>query len=343
MRRALLISFALLTLMPGAVAFAAGAAVQRPSSQTRSVPGELLVRFDGEAGPGARSAAQRESGVRSSRALPVPGLRLMRLRQGVSVASAVASLRRRSGVLYAQPNHYYTLSAVPNDPRLPEQWGLNNSGQAVQGRAGTADADIDAPEAWNITKGKARVAVAVTDSGVAYDHPDLKPNLWHNPGESRSGTRDQRPRRRPQRVRGRLAGVGLRRRRQRPARPREPWQPCRRHHRRARQQRRRHYRRQLAGGADGAAGRGRHRAGDRPRNRAGVRLRGAQRSPRGERQLRQLSRLAGSQGRHQEASEDAVRRCRRQRWRRRHRRQQRQQPSVPLQLLAREPRLRGGQ
>ncbi len=187
MRRALLICFALLTLMPGAVAFAAGTAGRRPASQPRSVPGELLVRFDGEAGPAARSAALRAGGVRSSRALPVPGLRLMRLRQGVSVASAVASLRRRPGVLYAQPNHYYTLSAVPNDPRLPEQWGLNNSGQAVQGRAGTPDADIDAPEAWNITKGNPRVAVAVTDSGVAYDHPDLRPNLWHNPGESRSG------------------------------------------------------------------------------------------------------------------------------------------------------------
>ena len=95
-------------------------------------------------------------------------------------------------MLYAQPNNYYRLSAVPNDPRLAELWGLNNSGQAVQGRTGAPDADIDAPEAWNITKGSPRVAVAVTDSGVAYDHPDLKPNLWHNPGESGAGRETNR-------------------------------------------------------------------------------------------------------------------------------------------------------
>jgi subtilisin family serine protease len=187
MRRALLIPFALLMLMPGAVAYAAADLGRPSSSQQRFVPGEVLVRFDGDAGPAARSAALRGSGVRSSGTLPAPGLRSMRLRDGVSVGSAVASLSRQPGVLHAQPNHYYRLAAVPNDPRLPELWGLNNSGQAVQGRTGAPDADIDAPEAWNITKGSPRVAVAVTDSGVAYDHPDLKPNLWHNPGESGRG------------------------------------------------------------------------------------------------------------------------------------------------------------
>jgi subtilisin family serine protease len=55
------------------------------------------------------------------------------------------------------------------DPLLDEQWGLT---QAATG----------APEAWTQTQG-GRVLVAVLDSGVQLDHPDLAKNLWRNPDE----------------------------------------------------------------------------------------------------------------------------------------------------------------
>ena len=86
-----------------------------------------------------------------------------------------------------QPNHHYRLTALPNDPRFGEQWGLNATGQSVQGLTATPDADIDAPEAWDLTKGARSVIAAVADSGVAYDHPELSPNLWLNPGERGRG------------------------------------------------------------------------------------------------------------------------------------------------------------
>ncbi|HAA48796.1 MAG TPA: hypothetical protein DCE43_03705, partial [Planctomycetaceae bacterium] len=67
----------------------------------------------------------------------------------------------------------------PDDPRFSEEVGLHNTGQSN----GLADADIDAPEAWDITTGSSDVVVAVVDSGVDYLHPDLQNNIWINTGE----------------------------------------------------------------------------------------------------------------------------------------------------------------
>ncbi len=68
---------------------------------------------------------------------------------------------------------------IPNDPLFPNQWHLNNTGQS----GGTVDADIDAPEAWDITLGIAAVRIGVVDGGFNSAHPDLLPNRWTNPGE----------------------------------------------------------------------------------------------------------------------------------------------------------------
>jgi len=66
---------------------------------------------------------------------------------------------------------------MPNDPHFGYLWGLHNTGQSIQGVSGTADADIDAPEAWAVTMGSPDVVVAVVDTGVQLNHPDLAGNL----------------------------------------------------------------------------------------------------------------------------------------------------------------------
>ncbi|WP_445245440.1 S8 family serine peptidase [Microcoleus sp. OTE_8_concoct_300] len=68
---------------------------------------------------------------------------------------------------------------TPNDPGYPQLWGLNNTGQS----GGTPDADIDAPEAWDIETGNPNQVIGVLDTGVDYNHPDLVDNIWTNPGE----------------------------------------------------------------------------------------------------------------------------------------------------------------
>src|SRR5688572_26321569 len=167
---------------------AAGAALPPGTSALQGpapefVPGELLVRFRPGVGAARRAAVRADGDARLRRSLSLPGLELLRLAPGEPVRAAAAEFEGDPDVLYAEPNFLYELDAVPNDPRFPELWGLNNTGQLVNGVFGTADADIDAPEAWNTTTGSASVAVAVVDSGIAYDHPDLAANIWSNPGE----------------------------------------------------------------------------------------------------------------------------------------------------------------
>jgi len=80
-------------------------------------------------------------------------------------------------VEYAEPNYIHRIYVTPNDTSFGSQWGLHNTGQTVNGTAGTADADIDAPEAWAIEQGDNAVTVAVIDSGIAMNHPDLSANV----------------------------------------------------------------------------------------------------------------------------------------------------------------------
>lgn len=78
-------------------------------------------------------------------------------------------------------------TVIPNDPLFPQQWGLNNTGGV-----GVADADIDAPEAWDHETGSNQVIIAVIDEGVDIQHPDLQ-NKIVTPYDAMDGDNDQTP------------------------------------------------------------------------------------------------------------------------------------------------------
>ena len=99
-----------------------------------------------------------------------------------ATASALAAYRARPDVLYAEPDRVYKLDDVdvtPNDPMYASMYNLNNTAQT----GGTADADIDAPEAWNTTTGSANVYIGDLDTGIDWNHPDLVANTKPNPAE----------------------------------------------------------------------------------------------------------------------------------------------------------------
>ncbi len=98
---------------------------------------------------------------------------------GMSAKEAIERLKSHQAIEYVEPDYRVSIAATPNDPRFEDLWGLNNEGQT----GGTADADIDAPEAWSISTGSRDVVVGVIDTGVDYSHPDLAANAWVNSGE----------------------------------------------------------------------------------------------------------------------------------------------------------------
>jgi hypothetical protein len=93
-------------------------------------------------------------------------------------------IRKHPSVAIAQFNHYVSERSVfPNDSLFSSQWSMHNTGQTVNGVTGTPDADIDAPEAWDLTTSGLTAAgdtivVAVIDGGFYLNHVDLK--FWIN-------------------------------------------------------------------------------------------------------------------------------------------------------------------
>ena len=134
------------------------------------VPGELLVRFKPSLKAAARVGVLRDEGSTLEEELLLPGAVRVQLPAGESVIAAADAYERRSEVLYAEPNFIHEPSVLPNDTEFHRLWGLHQN----------SDADIDAPQAWEVTAGQSGVRVAVIDTGVDYDQPDLNPNMWQN-------------------------------------------------------------------------------------------------------------------------------------------------------------------
>ncbi|BAU47851.1 peptidase S8 [Sulfurifustis variabilis] len=148
----------------------------------------LLVKFRAAVTPEQADAAASAAGAAESRAFrrprrlaaaPVDRWRVLRLRSATDLARVRAALLRNPHVERVEYDYLVSAALTPNDPRLGELWGLHNIGQT----AGTVDGDIDAPEAWDLQTGSESIVVAVIDTGVDYNHPDLAANIWTNPGE----------------------------------------------------------------------------------------------------------------------------------------------------------------
>ncbi len=139
------------------------------------IQGEVIVKFKSGIHLSEIQSLQSNLGASVLQSTTISDAQLWQL-NGLSVEEAIATYGTNPLIEYIQPNYNIFLNAtIPNDPNVNELWGLNNIGQA----GGTPDADIDAPEAWDIQTGN-NVVVGVIDTGVDYTHPDLVNNMWTN-------------------------------------------------------------------------------------------------------------------------------------------------------------------
>ncbi|MBQ7529001.1 S8 family serine peptidase, partial [bacterium] len=175
------------------------------------VPGQIIVKTKGSIMCGANNIAAKYGGrVLEKFDLNNPifkgsqGEMLhIQLPEGMSTAQAMAAMKEDSSIDYAVPNNIYRLEDEPKEQNASQDgagkanqtvggkvpndldsklWGLQNNGQD----GGKAGCDIGATQAWQKTTGLPNgqgPIIAVIDTGVDYNHPDLVDNIWTNPGE----------------------------------------------------------------------------------------------------------------------------------------------------------------
>ncbi|MGQ9457656.1 MAG: S8 family peptidase [Anaerolineae bacterium] len=125
------------------------------------VPGELLVRYRAGTPEGTLVAAAQDAGLVYLASLPQAGL----LRLGVTPGKETEAIQRLLAnplVEYAGPNYLAFATADPNDPFWPRQWNMVRIGM---------------PEVWGEVLANPGLVIAVLDSGIALQHPDLAPSL----------------------------------------------------------------------------------------------------------------------------------------------------------------------
>ena len=132
----------------------------------------VLIRFKDTSNTATRDALCRKVGLGAMKTYSlVPGLALVHV--AGNPMDAIAQLKSNPAVDYIEPNYMYYRQATPDDPLFSQLWGMNQA----------ANNDIDAPEAWDIYTGDPNYRVAIIDTGIDFNHPDLQGNIWVNPGE----------------------------------------------------------------------------------------------------------------------------------------------------------------
>lgn len=128
-------------------------------------PSRLLVRFRGS--PALINGSAIAHGFRGD-----PQLFVVTTPSGQTVAQTLSRYRSTSAVLYAEPDYQLRIVTTPGDPLWNQQWDMTK---------------ISAPAAWDLQTDAGDAVVAVIDTGIDYNHPDLIDNLWTASGTLEHG------------------------------------------------------------------------------------------------------------------------------------------------------------
>ncbi len=99
----------------------------------------------------------------------ITGICVLNCAAALDVRHLAAKLSRHPDIDFAEPMPQRDILFTPNDELLDQQYHLSG---------------ISAFDAWDLLPDDASAVVAIIDTGIEYDHPDLAPNIWNNPGET---------------------------------------------------------------------------------------------------------------------------------------------------------------
>ena len=187
MKKLMLAGYAAVVMVVGTLL---GAVVPAGAAADPSITsGQILVKFRDNAAAAA-AGVLRQHGLGEGPGVGSTGAHVISVPAGKEL-QLIEALNRNPVVEYAEPD--YVVTAATADPFFKDQYALQNNGQAFTNNygtnstnpmsppkididGGTPDADVDAVEAWTVTTGNG-IKVAVLDSGVATDNPDINPKV----------------------------------------------------------------------------------------------------------------------------------------------------------------------
>ncbi|MBT6440764.1 MAG: S8 family serine peptidase, partial [Flavobacteriales bacterium] len=144
--------------------------ILREDPETEFNPFGLIIKFrEDTTEEEAATALSDIGGSRVGQALGIENLYLVETL--AELPEAVALLRSKDAIETVGFDYVVEATQFVNDEYLAQQWGLETPG-------------LNLAEAWDISTGEAIVTVAVLDTGVDLDHPDLAANIWVNPRET---------------------------------------------------------------------------------------------------------------------------------------------------------------
>jgi thermitase len=135
---------------------------------------QILVKFHPNVSLPEAAEIHRQLGGQVKEIIPGLGVQLVTVPKGQAKEKAKA-YSSNARVAYAEPDFVAQVVGGPDDPGFGNQWGM---------------VKIEAAQAWEITTGSSNINIAILDTGVDLDHPDLADKLISNINFSNSGTMD---------------------------------------------------------------------------------------------------------------------------------------------------------
>ncbi len=123
----------------------------------------------------AKTFSQNEFGEDTKVETVSENLLAVEFSENAQIQKSLNKMIQSESIEYIEPNYRVYAIGTPSDPSLSQQW---------------AHRVVQSAQAWDITEGSESTIIAVIDTGVDYNHEDLKNNIWNNPADPINGRDD---------------------------------------------------------------------------------------------------------------------------------------------------------